>query len=301
MMASGTGSDRATGAAQRHVARPGDALRFLLLTFVLTWVPWLGLVLGPGDVQGAAGMALWVLGGYGPTIAALVLIGLRDGRAGLGRFLRRLLQWRLGWWYLTVLLPLPVVLIAATYAVVTGQADWAFAAPWHWLLAPVALATGVIAGGMEELGWRGYLLPLMQARMSALTASIGIGVLWALWHAPLFLLGSASQASFPPGWYLLQTVALSVILTWLYNDSRGSLLLAVLFHGAVNGWFELVVAGAAPDAVPGMLPASALLLTCIAIAVVLRFGPTDLARHPRQRAVQADTPPTSEARPRGET
>ena len=278
-----TPTDAAAARATATDQRPWG-LVFVMLTFLLSWVPWLAVLIGTGDARSGPGsVALWVLGGYGPTIAAIVVIAMRDGRYGVRRFLRRLLHWRLGWWYAVLLLPLPIVLVAVVTAVVAGPAAWQLAGPLHWALLPVALVSGVLAGGMEELGWRGELLPQLQVRMSAVGASLIIGLLWSLWHAPLFLLDSTSQSVFSPTWYTLQTVALSVILTWMYNSSRGSVLLVVLFHGALNGWYGLMIEGLAPDALSGFIPPSAMLLTIIAAWLVVRHGPAHLSEHPRQR------------------
>lgn len=282
-VSAGTPTDAAAAPATAPHQRPWWLI-FVVLTFLFTWVPWLAVLVGTGDARSGPGsIALWVLGGYGPTIAALVVIAMREGRPGLRRFLRRLLHWRLGWWYAVLLLPLPVVLVAVVAAVVSGPSTWQLAGPLHWVLLPVALVSGILAGGMEELGWRGELLPQLQAWMSALQASVIIGLLWALWHAPLFLLESTSQSVFSPAWYTLQTVALSVILTWMYNSSHGNLLLVVLFHGAFNGWYGLVIEGLAPDALSGFIPPSAVLLTLLAAGLLIRHGPTHLSGHPRQR------------------
>ena len=179
-----------------------------------------------------------------------------------------------------LLLPAPVVVAAVLYTVASGQATLELAGVGHWLL-PAMMLGGVLLGGFEEVGWRGYLLPRLQDRIGALTASIVIGVVWAAWHAPLFWLETTSQASFSPIWFTLHAVALSVLMTWMYNGTGGSLLLAVLFHGVVNGWYDLVVGGVAPEAAAGFLAPAAVLLTLVAAWLVLRHGPAHLSARPR--------------------
>jgi membrane protease YdiL (CAAX protease family) len=98
----------------------------------------------------------------------------------------------------------------------------------------------------EELGWRGYALPRLASAMGLGAASVLLGVIWAIWHLPLFYILGADTVgqSFP--FYLLQVTALSVAIAWLYMKTRGSLLLAMLLHAAVNNTKDVV-----PSAVPG--------------------------------------------------
>jgi uncharacterized protein len=251
---------------------------------LLSWVPWLVLLASTGDpFAGPGSMLLWIAGGYGPPAAAFVVVALDEGRSGVSRLVGDLARWRLGRWYLVLLLPLPVVIVAVGATVVAGDAALDVAGLTHWMLVPAMLLGGALLGGLEEVGWRGYLLPTLQHRTSALTASVTIGLVWALWHAPLFLLTSTSQASFSPLWFTLHAVALSVVLTWAYNATGGSLLLAVLLHGTVNGWYEVGIGGLAPEAAASFLRPAAVVLLVVAGWLVVRRGAADLAAQPRNR------------------
>lgn len=260
------------------------AIGFVLAALACSWLPWLALVLTTGDpLADPRSTLLWIAGGYGPPVAAILVVAIHQGRTGLRRLLGGLLRWRWGRWYLVLLLPMPIAFMAVLTAVARGQATLEVAGAGTWLLMPAMLAGGVVLGGFEEIGWRGYLLPLLQERVGALTASVAIGLVWALWHAPLFYLESTSQASFSPVWFTVHAVALSVVLTWAYNGSGGSLLLAVLLHGAANGWYEVAVSGLAPDAVAGFLPPATVLWALTALWLLRRHGPAALAGRPRQR------------------
>lgn len=257
-----------------RAARPGwqRSAAFLLLAFVLSWMPWLALVATTGDaLAGPGSTALWVAGGFGPTVAALLVAGLFDGRAGLRELIGGLRRWRLGRWYLALVLPLPVALLAVVVTVSTGPASLEVAGLGHWLLLPVMLLGGVLLGGLEEVGWRGYLLPRLQTAVGPVVASVVIGLVWALWHTPLFVLDSTSQTSFSPTWFTLHAVALSLVLTWVYNGSGGSVLLAVLFHGVVNGSYGAAVGGIAPEALDGFLAPTTVAFAVIAAVVFVRF------------------------------
>lgn len=259
---------------------------FLLLAFGCSWTSWLVLLATTGDpLAGPASTALWVAGGYGPTVAAFLTAGLIDGRTGLRQLVDGLRRWRVGRWYLALALPLPVALAAVLATVGSGSASLEIAGLAHWGLLPAMLLSGILLGGLEEIGWRGYLLPRLQSRIGPTAASVVIGLVWALWHAPLFWLASTSQASLSPVWFTLHAVALSLVLTWLYNGSGGSVLLAVLFHGMVNGAYEAVVGGVSPEAFDGFLaPAT------IALAVI---AAVPFARH-RHRRADRQTPASDE-------
>ena len=88
----------------------------------------------------------------------------------------------------------------------------------------------------EEFGWRGFLLPRVQPILGMLKASVTIGLVSAVWHLPLFLIPITAQSRVPFGLFVVRTIAFSIISTWLYNGSRRSLLLVLLFHASLNTW-----------------------------------------------------------------
>lgn len=274
-------SGTAPASPQADVAMWRDAGVFVLVAIVVSWVP-LGVLVVTGREPFAEPLAtaLWAAGGYGPLVAALVVARAAHGRSGLRRLGRDLRRWRVGRWYAVLLLPLPIVGVAVLVTVAIGAATVDVAGPGHWLLLPAMFLGGILFGGLEEVGWRGYLLPRLQDRTTALVASVAIGLVWSLWHVPLFLIGATTQASTSPLWFTVQAIALSVILTWIYNSTGGSLLLAVMFHGAVNGWYTAVVQGVAPTALEAFTAPAAVLTAAVAGWLLLRHGPTDLAARP---------------------
>jgi membrane protease YdiL (CAAX protease family) len=160
----------------------------------------------------------------------------------------------------------------------------------------------VVAGLGEEVGWRGYALPALQARYGALLSSTILGGLWALWHLPLFFNPSVGSYSILPlPLFVAFAIPFAVLLTWVFNSTRGSVLIAAIIHGAMNASGGLV------KAVPefSFRPADAieaaaemgrlyLLLTAVlavaAITVVLVRGPRDLAPRPRQILSSGELP-----------
>ena len=104
------------------------------------------------------------------------------------------------------------------------------------MLMPLFYLVNTLVGGpiAEELGWRGYAQGLMQEKMNPNLAGLSIGLLWALWHLPLFFLMPQAVGHMPLLPYLLSMTAMGVIFSWLYNHTRGSVLLAILLHGGMN-------------------------------------------------------------------
>jgi uncharacterized protein len=134
--------------AEPGQARAGRPLAFVVTALLVSWVPWLVLLASSGDpFAGPTSMLLWILGGYGPPLAACLVVVVDDGRPSLGRLLHGLGSWRLGRWYLVLLLPLPVAIVAVVAAVAAGDAAVEVAGPTHWMLVPAMLLGGVLLGG----------------------------------------------------------------------------------------------------------------------------------------------------------
>ena len=175
--------------------------------------------------------------GFGPTLAALILLR-KAGPAAVADFRRRLFDVRLvrPVWSLVALFVYPLSVFAA-FALTGSQLDAQPAARLaiEPALLVVTLGFVLIFGPIsEEPGWRGFALPRLQERYGALGASLGIGAVWAVWHYPLFLTGQARNLTGNFALYAVVVCALSVLLTWLYNATGGSVLLAMLFHANVN-------------------------------------------------------------------
>ena len=206
---------------------------FLALTFGLTWgLAALAILFTDQIVAifGEVGLSnpLVVLAVYAPGIVGVLLVAWHYGLKGLGSFFRRLTLWRmpLAWW-LFLILGIPVIFFAG--AAIKGTLNTAFPFP-GWREALPALALALFLGPIEEFGWRGFALPLLQRRFVPFWAGLILGIIWALWHVPAFLISGMPQAAWSAGPYFLGIVVLSVILTPMFNASRGSLLIAVLYH-----------------------------------------------------------------------
>jgi membrane protease YdiL (CAAX protease family) len=271
-----------TGLSQ--LVRRHPLAAFLILTYSLSWALWIPLAIFRDAASGPYGPIALLLGSNIPSAVAIVLTAVGLGKGATRKLLGRLLIWRVGWrWYLVLLAPTALVVGTITLVAVTrGGPTAALAVPLLSAIITVAFMTFPGSALGEEIGWRGFALPRLQFRRTALTASLVVGTLHGLWHLPLWLRGEPDHPlSLYPA-FLIQALALSVIYTWLYNSSKGSLLLVVLFHTATNAPLTLVLLplGIENWVLPFWLMAGFTVVA--ALVVVAVFGPTNLSRHRRQ-------------------
>lgn len=268
-------------------------LTFFALAFGLAWAVMLPMIaaergmlpfnpLGP-SMPMVLLVPLALLMAYAPTWAAIAVTGATEGKAGIGALLRRLLVWRVGLrWYAAALLGPAVWLLASVGLFVGfgGEAPPLPALGGNLLLTFAVQLLGRGLANGEEIGWRGFALPRLLVRFNALVSSLILGVLWTLFHLPIFFMQGAnlagSQQDMPLLGFLASTIAATVLSTWIFTNTRGSLLLAYLFHASVNTWTVLL---AAPTSGPLFWVQTGLLVLA-AVVVVAVFGPAHLSRKP---------------------
>jgi membrane protease YdiL (CAAX protease family) len=226
-------------------------LVYLVLAFAGTWITfapiWLssaGLGLVPFEPPQALTIVLFALSTLtGPALAAWTVTALESGREGLGQFVRRYGQWRIGLrWYLILMLGYPLLLVFGISAALRDTAPLANLVT-QWPLFFSAYLPGVLFGLLipslgEEPGWRGFALPRMQSAYGPLMGSLFLGTLHAVWHLPAYLVpGLIAPGSFDPTVFVANSVAIvaaTFVWTWLYNSGRGSILYAMLIHSVSN-------------------------------------------------------------------
>jgi len=255
-------------------------LACFLLTFLITWAVWFAAaaLAAPGNT-GFFGIRgpMFLLGVFAPALVSLALTARAEGRAGVKRLLARIGHWRVGArWYAFAVGYFVAIKLAAALVHRVAMNEWPRFGdtPLALILVGIMVSTWVQAG--EELGWRGYALPRLAARLGLGGASVLLGGIWAVWHLPLFFLpdsGSTGQ-SFPA--YLMQVTAMSVALAWLYWKTEGSLLLVMLMHASVNN-----TTGIVPAAVDGAVAPLALggsLVAWVTVALSWAVGALLLVR-----------------------
>ncbi|WP_321328470.1 type II CAAX endopeptidase family protein [uncultured Ilyobacter sp.] len=211
---------------------------FLLITFIFAWAIIGSYIFMPDKMVNIFGELtgehpLFFLAVYSPAIAAIFVVGYNSGIKGLRDYFSRLLIWHsTKSWYTFLIVGIPFIFI--TGSALKGNL---FTEPFQFSsLSSILMAflLTAIKGPIEELGWRGVMLPLLQRKFSPIYSSIFLGITWGLWHLPAFLLSGTPQGawSFTP--FFFGAIALSIIVTALFNKSKGSILLPMLFHFFLN-------------------------------------------------------------------
>ena len=261
----------------RVLLKRQSLLTFFVLSYIISWAVWIPLALSSQHSR-----ALLILGGFGPTLSALLLTLITNGRAELRALLKRLLIWRVGiFWYLFGFLGTAIIgLLAMGLHFLLEGAIPEFKDPAQWyLVIPVFLYVLFFSVLGEEIGWRGYALPRLQADHNALAASLIVGVIWGFWHVPLWWMRGNFHQMIRLTLFVAQIVALAILYTWIYNNTQGSLLIAHLFHAASNttlGVLPILPMDTNGDLRPLWLTVG--LLWVFTIAIVALFGSDRLSR-----------------------
>jgi membrane protease YdiL (CAAX protease family) len=218
-------------------------LTYFILAFAISWGGMLALIgpegfLGVTELTDVLGPSVYLAMLAGPCVAGLLLTGLVDGKMGFRELFSRLLKWRVGArWYAVALLTVP--LLMTTTLLVLSLTSPAFlpailATDDRASLLLTGIIMGLVVGFFEELGWTGFAVPKLRLRYGVLTTGLLVGVLWGLWHFPLFSASRSTSGSVSPVLYLFVLLfshlpAYRVLMVWVY-DRTGSLLVAILMH-----------------------------------------------------------------------
>jgi CAAX protease family protein len=228
---------------------------FFLLAYGISWVAWIPYLLsrdgfGLLPYQSPIGYTPTAYTfSFGPLVAALIMSGVIGGRAGVVQLLRKMVLWRVGvWWYLLVLIGIPLVELLGTLAVPADVASFhpTPLLPMLFSFVPFFFYPALLVGGPlgEEPGWRGFAQAPLQRRYGPLVGTLILSPLWALWHWPAIWATVWPQNHIPffPNilLYVLFLTVWAVLMTWLFNNTRGSVLIAILAHASVDAfpnWF----------------------------------------------------------------
>lgn len=270
-------------AALTPTRRTRELIAFFVLTFVISWGIEIPIALSVhGLLSTQIPLSYHWLAAYGPLLAALIVTRFAEGPPGIRRLLHGLTIWRVERSYVLFVLLAPPILFAAALVVARLlQGSWPALAPLGqvdylpYLGVLPALGLWLLTWGFgEEVGWRGFALPRLQAGRSAFSASMLLGVIWGIWHIPAHFYRDTLSAvglllAIPM--LLISLLAASCVFTWLYNGTRGSLLMVILLHG----WFNyLATSPAGGDYAPIVMSA---LMVFWAVRVVNGYGRENLA------------------------
>lgn len=213
---------------------------FLVATFAFSW-----MLLGLAALSANGGIPLSLpsqvmitIATLGPAVGAISAAAIQWGKPGLRGLLAQAGRWRVRpRWYLIALLG-PALIMLAGFLIWRALGGPRLPAPpvSTWLSLPVLIVALLVPALFEEIGWRGFALPRLQSRYGWLPASLIIGAVWAIWHAPIWFIPDAGFGTLPFPIFAIFTIALSILFTWLYNGAGGSVLLPALAHAAINAY-----------------------------------------------------------------
>jgi uncharacterized protein len=224
-------------------------ISFFVMAFAFSWIAWspwflsedgAGLLPYSSPLLNSLVVPVGIL--LGPFLSAFIMTGATEGRAGIRRLLRRIVLWRVGLrWYLFALVGVPVVMALGTVILPMGMASLLALGPGYVPTYLVWFLIIAIIGGplLEEVGWRGFALPRLQPLYGPLTGTLILGLLWALWHLPEFLVPAWAKSSGGSSFldivkFVVIAIAFAIVITWVFNNTKGSVLMAILVHASID-------------------------------------------------------------------
>ncbi len=225
--------------------------------------------------------AVWFFSIFSPSFSALIVTGVTGGLPEIKKLLAGFTRWKvdLRWYFWAAFLIFGPLAISLTYKLIMRSSSGFL--PENSLTSMLGMILFKLFSGpiSEEMGWRGFALPRLQERYSALKSSLILGVIWCCWHIPLFFTTGADQMSIPFPIYLVLVLTLAIFLTWLYNNTQGSLVITVMGHFCYNltGFLTGVLKW-----MPAMLVymSAGPLLAMVVVAVIFIFSPRYLSKKP---------------------
>jgi membrane protease YdiL (CAAX protease family) len=278
---------------------------FFVMAYAFSWIVWAPWVLGEDganvlppalSVPSLSARFLLVAGIFaGPTLAAFIMTATTEGREGVRRLLGRLVLWRVGLrWYLFALIGAPLIMLVGTMVYSMELPNLAALGGPSYLLSYLATYVFVMfLGGplFEEIGWRGFALARMERLHGPILASVILAVLWALWHLPEFLVPSWAASSGGGGVlgitvFIVTVIPFTIVITWVFNNTRASVLLAILVHTSIDAFTvplgEIFPARAVSSALPLFIGFGVV----VVVLIVVTRGRLDY-----ERLAEAQSPP----------
>lgn len=286
------GQSTASSNSLLQVMRRHPMFFYFLMAYTFAWLVDFPVVLSHLSVQLAAFLAPLL----GPALAGFIMAAIMDGTTGVRRILSGFLQWRVNIpWYLFAILAIPIVSVLG--AIILPGVLASFHTPaslsrFGYSYTATFFIGGLIGGPfLEEFGWRGFALPRMQQQLGPLWASALLGLLWGSWHLPLFL-----SPAFSPGGlnllnvseYIVTVIAFTIVMTWVFNNTRGSLFMASLMHASFDTAMDFLVvslflAPLAASAFPILIGFGIVAL----LLIILTRGRLSYDRYQRETALPA--------------
>jgi uncharacterized protein len=238
---------------------------FFILAFTWSWgFGFVSLYVMPQSVVG--GTILAIVSGFGPSLSGIFVVAFFSNHAKLRSWLVQCLNWRIDWrWYAVAFCIPPAIMLlgVALYSLTGGMIQASISNDKLPLFIANFALIFVVGGPLgEEFGWRGFALPAISARLNWRAASLLVGVIWSVWHLPLFYMAGTPQSHMSFLVFLLSTTAESVMFAWLFRNTGQSIVPAMIMHTSINGWMSLILVMLTTGS-----PQFLVIMTCIQVLV----------------------------------
>ncbi|HUX21664.1 MAG TPA: CPBP family intramembrane glutamic endopeptidase [Spirochaetia bacterium] len=293
-------SDSTTGGDSsgklNELMRKHPLFSYFFMSYLFSWIMTIPCVLSDWGFLPKGGLfaLFFFLKAFaGPTVAAYIMSRVMAGQAGWREIVRRIRLLRVRWgWYLFVLLAVPVVLLAGILVLPGAPASFQGLSGRFLVSYPILFVLIFFGGGplAEEIGWRGFALPRLQSRYGSLPGTLLLGGVWAFWHLPDFL--TTAQRGGPGSGlsllyinlpiFVVMVVAMAVIFTWVFNNTGGSLFIAMLLHASINTFGNVQALFTAPIVTTTDLPI--LIAVCATALVIIAATRGRLGYRPEHEA-----------------
>jgi len=223
--------------------------RFFLVTFIFSWVLWAPLALGslgiipfPDKLMSTVRIPVIMLGAFGPLAGALNSIHRENGKGSTRKYLQGFLDLKLGWkaYIFPVIIFGGSTFIAWFLPELCGENRLQMLLPSFWIFIPCLVFMVFVGGGQEELGWRGYALPILEEKFGIWFANIILGVIWAVWHIPTWFITGTTQSHMNFGGFVLLMTGYSFIFSWIRKISGNRPFSGIYAHGLANAIIPLM-------------------------------------------------------------
>lgn len=241
---------------------------YLLITFIITYGSWftVSFMLGQESLNGPL-FIIYILGGFGPTISAFIIKLFWGDKIEFKNFVKQIIQVKVNvGWYVFILVA-PLVQTFFPYfinSIITGKQQLLVLQPVYMLLAMIPVM--IIGGGLEELGWRGVLLPELLKKQSVLVSTIIVSIIWSIWHIPLWFIKGVSQYGSNFVEFAFAIIGFSMLLSIIYIKTE-SIFMCILFHSLSNSYYA-VFSTPCSDTLSVIINISSKLIICIVTFIV---------------------------------
>ena len=274
--------------AQASGSETRNIILFFLIAYGFTWVFWISEALATRGLLGSSILVDFLLSpqnpaAWGPFVSAILLTFWFQKASGVIGLLKKGVDYKFAkkWWIPTILLCPIIIGGALLIAALAGESI----PELYWISNPFLIVVNFVVilftGGplQEEFGWRGYALPRLQSRFNALVSSIMLGFMWGLWHLPYLLISTEITHAYGILPEVFTAILLSILLTWLFNNTGGSILVSLIFHNMFNLSNDVFPALQTQLGSPLFLA----FFIAAAIIVVIIWGRKRLVREPKKK------------------